>query len=69
MDAREPFRVEAEAMVERLGPLPAEVARAMRSIPRHAFVPVTLRSEAYDDTPLPLSAGGATISAPHMVAL
>ena len=41
--------------------------RAMRSVPRHLFVPPDRRERAYDDTPLPIGEG-QTISAPHMVA-
>ena len=40
---------------------------AMRSVPRHAFVPRDLRSQAYDDVPLPIGAG-QTISQPYVVA-
>ncbi len=42
-------------------------AAAMRSVPRHEFVPEDRRSEAYRDQPLPIGSG-QTISAPHMVA-
>jgi len=42
--------------------------RAMRSVPRHLFVPPDRREQAYDDTPLPIGEG-QTISAPHMVAI
>lgn len=69
MSAPEPWEVEAARMVDRLGPMPREVAKAMRAIPRHAFVPERYRTMAYDDEPLPLPFGDATISAPHMVAL
>jgi len=44
------------------------VLRAMRDTPRHLFVPERLRSEAYDDHPLPIG-GGQTISQPYIVAL
>ncbi|HTT35173.1 MAG TPA: methyltransferase domain-containing protein [Thermoplasmata archaeon] len=63
------WRDEARAMVAALGPVPPAIAAAMRSVPRHRFVPATERDAAYRDEPLPLEAGGATISAPHMVAL
>ncbi len=63
------WETEAAEMVERLGPLPPAIARAMRRIPRHAFVPEARRGSAYDDTPIELPHGNATISAPHMVAL
>lgn len=41
---------------------------AMRSVPRHAFVPADRRDAAYEDRPLPIG-DGQTISAPHMVAM
>ena len=41
--------------------------RAMRTVPRHRFVPVDEVSNAYADTPLPIG-GGQTISQPYMVA-
>jgi len=63
------WRTRAGRMVSSLGTLDPRVAQAMREVPRHEFVPVALASAAYEDTPLPLPAGDATISAPHMVAL
>jgi protein-L-isoaspartate(D-aspartate) O-methyltransferase len=59
----------ARRMVARLGPLPAPIAIAMRTVPRDEFVPSELRDRAYDDEPLPLPGDDATISAPHMVAI
>jgi protein-L-isoaspartate(D-aspartate) O-methyltransferase len=44
------------------------VLSAMEEIPRHLFVPESLRYEAYDDNPLPIG-HGQTISQPYMVAL
>ena len=44
------------------------VLAAMRSVPRHLFVPPYLDREAYADTPLPIGYG-QTISQPYMVAL
>ena len=44
------------------------VLAAMRSVPRHLFVPAYLEEEAYGDTPLPIGYG-QTISQPYMVAL
>lgn len=41
---------------------------AMRTVPRHAFVPAEQREHAYEDRPLPIGSG-QTISAPHMVAM
>jgi protein-L-isoaspartate(D-aspartate) O-methyltransferase len=44
------------------------VLAAMRSIPRHVFVPLDVRNKAYDDTPLPVG-HGQTISQPYIVAV
>ncbi len=43
------------------------VLEAMRSVPRHAFVPKSWRDEAYDDHPLPIGYD-QTISQPYIVA-
>jgi protein-L-isoaspartate(D-aspartate) O-methyltransferase len=40
---------------------------AMRAVPRHEFLPLRLRSEAYADYPLPIG-HGQTISQPYIVA-
>jgi protein-L-isoaspartate(D-aspartate) O-methyltransferase len=45
----------------------ARVIAAMAKVPRHEFVPRSLRSEAYDDRPLPIGSG-QTISQPFIVA-
>ena len=45
-----------------------ETASAMRTVPRHEFVPEHQRGEAYADRPLGIGEG-QTISAPHMVAM
>lgn len=45
-----------------------EVLDAMRKVPRHLFVPESLRSHAYRDQPLPIGYA-ATISQPYIVAL
>jgi protein-L-isoaspartate(D-aspartate) O-methyltransferase len=44
------------------------VLDAMRSVPRHEFVPERLRAEAYGDHPLPIG-HEQTISQPYIVAL
>jgi protein-L-isoaspartate(D-aspartate) O-methyltransferase len=44
------------------------VMAAMRSVPRDAFVPEGMESEAWDNRPLPIGAG-QTISQPYIVAL
>lgn len=66
------FQAMRETMVEeqlqRRGIADLAVLRAMRRVPRHEFVPLELRGEAYDDGPLPIGAG-QTISQPYIVAL
>ena len=46
----------------------ADVLRAMRSTPRHLFVPSEMRPMAYLDQPLPIG-NGQTISQPYIVAV
>jgi len=43
------------------------VLAAMRTVPRHEFVPLDLRASAYDDRPLPIGRA-QTISQPYIVA-
>jgi protein-L-isoaspartate(D-aspartate) O-methyltransferase len=43
------------------------VLDAMRSVPRHDFVPESFRQDAYEDHPLPIGEG-QTISQPYIVA-
>lgn len=45
----------------------ARVLDAMRTVPRHEFVPESLRESAYEDHPLPIGEG-QTISQPYIVA-
>jgi protein-L-isoaspartate(D-aspartate) O-methyltransferase len=45
----------------------ASVLEAMRTVPRHAFVPEALQGRAYGDHALPIS-GSQTISQPYIVA-
>ncbi len=45
----------------------ARVLAAMREVPRHQFVPATMRAEAYGDRPLPIGYD-QTISQPFIVA-
>jgi len=62
---------ERHALVDRLAEresLSEETEMAMRSVPRHEFVPESKRNVAYSDRPLPIG-DGQTISAPHMVAI
>jgi len=72
---------ERAAMVDRIGQLVQETAEflgkarlddavlgAMRTVPRHAFVPEDEQDRAYDNRPLPIGYG-QTISQPYIVAL
>ena len=54
--------------IEARGVRDARVLDAMRSVPRHRFVPESQRGYAYDDRPLPIGEG-QTISQPYIVAL
>ena len=67
-DAR--FRAHRVAMVDRQiageGIKDSATLRAMRAMPRHEFVPVNLRDEAYENHPLPIGLG-QTISQPYIV--
>ena len=68
----ERFRAQREAMVsqqiEARGIDDPDVLRAMRTVPRHLFVSVEYREEAYGDHPLPIGLN-QTISQPYIVAL
>jgi protein-L-isoaspartate(D-aspartate) O-methyltransferase len=70
--AEDPFAARRESMVreqiESRGVHNPEVLRALRSTPRHLFVPETWRNEAYADHALPIG-GGQTISQPYIVGL
>jgi len=57
-----------EEQLVRRGIRDQDVLAAMRSVPRHLFVPAGLAPEAYADSPLPIG-HGQTISQPYMVAL
>jgi protein-L-isoaspartate(D-aspartate) O-methyltransferase len=48
--------------------LDARVVEALRTVPRHEFVPRDQRKRAYDDRPLPIGYG-QTISQPYIVAV
>jgi protein-L-isoaspartate(D-aspartate) O-methyltransferase len=54
--------------VEARGITDPAVLAAMRSVPRHRFVPSSMRDLAYEDTALPIAAR-QTISQPQIVAL
>jgi protein-L-isoaspartate(D-aspartate) O-methyltransferase len=66
------WETERDRLVDRLtdhGRVTDEAALdALRSVPRHEFVPGGKRRSAYEDTPLPIGEG-QTISAPHMVGI
>jgi protein-L-isoaspartate(D-aspartate) O-methyltransferase len=53
--------------IDRRGVRDSRVLRAMESVPRHLFVPESLRASAHDDGPLPIGEG-QTISQPYIVA-
>jgi protein-L-isoaspartate(D-aspartate) O-methyltransferase len=53
--------------IESRGVVDAEVLEAMRTVPRHLFVPADMRRYAYSDEPLPIGYG-QTISQPYIVA-
>jgi protein-L-isoaspartate(D-aspartate) O-methyltransferase len=65
------YRIPRERMIERLrghyGIRDARVLDAMRSVPRHVFVPEALQGRAYGDHALPIAAN-QTISQPYIVA-
>jgi protein-L-isoaspartate(D-aspartate) O-methyltransferase len=54
--------------IETRGVKDPEVLAAMRSVPRHRFVPDDYREASYQDSPLPIGEG-QTISQPYIVAL
>jgi protein-L-isoaspartate(D-aspartate) O-methyltransferase len=53
--------------IEARGVTAETVLEAMRSVPRHVFVPPEYHARAYDDAPLPIG-HGQTISQPFIVA-
>jgi len=70
--ASDPFAADRLKMVETQifarGIEEENVLEAMRSVPRHLFVPEKLRDQAYVDSPKRIGSG-QTISQPYMVAL
>jgi len=70
--AQDSYQAQRERMVrdqiERRDVRHPKVLQAMRTTPRHLFVPEGLRSQAYEDHPLPIGYG-QTISQPYIVAL
>src|SRR5688500_12630000 len=67
----EPFETERAGMVnaqlKARGIRDARVLNAMLRVPRHLFVPESLRARAYTDGPLPIGYS-QTISQPYIVA-
>ncbi len=57
-----------ERQIEARGVKDPRVLQAMRTVPRHLFVPPAYRERAYEDGPLPIGKG-QTISQPYMVAV
>jgi protein-L-isoaspartate(D-aspartate) O-methyltransferase len=55
------------ALIEARGVADPRVLEVMRNVPRHQFVPETMRERAYGDYPLPIG-NGQTISQPYIVA-
>ena len=70
--ATPPFQEQRHLMVsqqlEARGITDPRVLDAMRTVPRHIFVPSPHRDQAYEDCPLPIG-HGQTISQPYIVAL
>jgi protein-L-isoaspartate(D-aspartate) O-methyltransferase len=66
----EDFETRRRKLVERLGRriTDEDTTEALRTVPRHEFVPEDRRRDAYADRPLPIG-DGQTISAPHMVGI
>jgi len=56
-----------EQQIEARGVTDPATLAAMQTVPRHEFLPMRLRSEAYADYPLPIG-HGQTISQPFIVA-
>ena len=67
LDMKEQRERMVAEQVEARGVRDELVLKAMRKVPREAFVPETMRELVYDDSPLPIAAG-QTISQPYIVA-
>ena len=57
-----------ESQIETRGVTDSNVLEAMRSVPRHRFVPEDSKGDPYGDYPLPIGYG-QTISQPYIVAM
>ncbi len=66
-DAARALMVRAQLEAPGSGITNLSVLRTLAEVPRHEFVPPKLRSQAYDDHPLPIG-HGQTISQPFIVA-
>lgn len=67
-DSFAPLRAAMVAdQIQRRGVADPRVLQAMRTVPRHRFVPATLQHLAYTDRPMPIG-HGQTISQPYIVA-
>jgi protein-L-isoaspartate(D-aspartate) O-methyltransferase len=60
-------RMMIETQIRKRGVSSVSVLEAMAAVPRHEFVPLKFRNDAYADKPLPIGEG-QTISQPYMVA-
>ncbi|RMG07998.1 MAG: protein-L-isoaspartate(D-aspartate) O-methyltransferase [Planctomycetota bacterium] len=70
MDSHEAHRLRRRLVREHIAPRGVrrpDVLAAMRTVPRHLFVPEAQRGRAYQDRPLPIDAE-QTISQPYVVA-
>ena len=61
-------RAMVREQIEARGIRDPKVLEAMRTVPRHRFIPDNYADEAYDDHPVPIGLG-QTISQPYIVAL
>ena len=57
-----------ESQLRRRGIRDERVLQAMSCVPRHVFIPLEFREQAYEDRPLPIGEG-QTISQPYIVAI
>lgn len=67
-DALRTARIAMVDLIEARGVRDSATLEAMRSVPRHEFVPPEYRQRAYGDSPLPIGYD-QTISQPYIVAL
>jgi protein-L-isoaspartate(D-aspartate) O-methyltransferase len=61
------YRAQLVEVLQRKGVRDLSVLRAIRMVPRHLFVPESVRHRAYDDVALPIGSG-QTISQPYVQA-